>query len=190
MVYRFFRLISRSCFRRYNIHIMRQYRSQNFFTRIIAGTLFVAIGAAITTSAQTPTPTPTHANILRGEYGRFRANNDVLSYDLDIRIDPDKKTVVGKNTIRFKTLKEYSEATGQDRHSVLVDYNVFQKVAPPEGDPRTLYKPADFDFTLRPGSAAVDAGVRLPGVNDDATGRAPDLGALEIGRPSPQYGPR
>ena len=45
---------------------------------------------------------------------------------------------------------------------MLVDYDVFVKVAPPGPDPRTLYKPADFDFQLRPGSAAVDAGVRLP----------------------------
>jgi hypothetical protein len=91
---------------------------------------------------------------------------------------------------RFKTLKEYREATGQDRHSVVVDYDVFQKVTPPGPDPRTLYKPADFDFQLRPGSAAVDAGVRLPNINDDATGSAPDLGALEVGRPVPHYGPR
>ena len=91
---------------------------------------------------------------------------------------------------RFKTLKEFSEATGQDRHSVMVDYDVFQKVSPPGPDPRTLYKPADFDFQLRPGSSPVDAGVRLTGVNDDFTGRAPDLGALESGRPVPHYGPR
>ena len=91
---------------------------------------------------------------------------------------------------RFKTLKEYSEATGQDRHSVIIDYDVFQKVTPPGPDLRTLYKPADFDFQLRPGSAAVDAAVRLTGVNDDFTGRAPDLGALEVGRPVPHYGPR
>jgi hypothetical protein len=95
-----------------------------------------------------------------------------------------------RQTRRFKTLKEFSEATGQDKHSVLVDYNVFQKVTPPGPDPRTLYKPADFDFQLRPGSAAVDAGVRLPNVNDDLTGRAPDLGAYEVGRPVPHYGPR
>jgi hypothetical protein len=91
---------------------------------------------------------------------------------------------------RFKTLREYSEATGQDRHSVTVDYDVFEKVSPPGADPRTLYKPADFDFQLRPASAPVDAGLRLPGVNDDFTGSAPDLGALEIGRPVPHYGPR
>jgi hypothetical protein len=96
-----------------------------------------------------------------------------------------------RETRRFKTLKEFSEATGQDRHSVVVDFDVFQKVSQPDpNDPRKLYKPADFDFQLRPGSAAVDAGVRLPNVNDDFTGRAPDLGAYEVGRPEPHYGPR
>jgi hypothetical protein len=91
---------------------------------------------------------------------------------------------------RFRTLEEYSKATGQDRHSVLVDYDVFVKVAPSGADPRTLYRPADFDFRLRPGSAAVDAGIRLPGVNDHASGRAPDLGAYELGQAVPHYGPR
>jgi hypothetical protein len=95
-----------------------------------------------------------------------------------------------RETRRFKTLKEYAEATGQDRHSVSVDYDVFQNVTPPGPNPRTLYKTSDFDFQLKPGSAAVDAGVRLPGINDDFTGRAPDLGALEVGRPVPHYGPR
>ena len=95
-----------------------------------------------------------------------------------------------RETRRFKTLKEFSEATGQDRHSVLVDYDIFQKVTPPGPEPRTVYKPADFNFQLRPGSAAVDAGVRLPGINDDFTGAAPDLGAYEAGRPDPHYGPR
>jgi hypothetical protein len=91
---------------------------------------------------------------------------------------------------RFKSLDEYSAATGQDTHSVLIDYDVFVKVSPPGPDPTTLYKPSDFDFQLRPGSAAVDAGVRLPGVNDDFMGRAPDLGAYESSRPVPHYGPR
>ena len=57
---------------------------------------------------QTPTApkAPTRADILRGEYGRYRANNDLLFYDLDIRVDPEKKFVSGKNTIRFKMLKD------------------------------------------------------------------------------------
>ena len=57
-------------------------------------------------------------------------------------------------------------------------------------DPRKIYRPEDFDFRLRPGSSPIDAGVRLPGVNDDFTGRAPDLGAYEMGQPTPHYGPR
>jgi len=92
---------------------------------------------------------------------------------------------------RFKTLKEYSDATGQEKHSVLVEYDVFSNVTMPDKtDPQRLYKPDGLDFRLRPGSAAVDAGVALPSINDDFTGRAPDIGAYETGRPVPQYGPR
>src|ERR1051326_7766626 len=58
--------------------------------------------------AQTPSQqtAPSRANILRGEYGPWRANNDLLSYDLDIRVDPEKKFISRKNTIRFKMLKD------------------------------------------------------------------------------------
>jgi aminopeptidase N len=48
----------------------------------------------------------THADLLRGEYGCFRANNDLLSYALDLRIDPVAKTIAGKNTIRFRMLSD------------------------------------------------------------------------------------
>ena len=37
--------------------------------------------------------------MLRGEYGRYRANNDLLHYDLDVRVDPEKKWISGKNTV-------------------------------------------------------------------------------------------
>jgi aminopeptidase N len=49
---------------------------------------------------------PTRADILRGEYGRYRGNNDLLSYHLDVRIDPAAKTIAGKNTIRFRMLSD------------------------------------------------------------------------------------
>jgi len=51
-------------------------------------------------------PAAQRANILRGEYGPYRANNDLLSYHLDVRVDPDAKTIAGKNTIRFKMLRD------------------------------------------------------------------------------------
>lgn len=68
----------------------------------------LALIAVVTlTAAQSPTPqTPSRADILRAEYSQWRANNDLLSYDLDLRVDPDKKFISGKNTIRFKMLKE------------------------------------------------------------------------------------
>ncbi len=91
----------------------------------------------------------------------------------------------------FRSLQEYSEATKQEQHSVLVDYDIFLKARMPDkSDPQRLYNPEDFDFRLKPGSRAVDAGVILPTINDDFTGRAPDLGAYEGDRPPTQYGPR
>src|SRR6185295_15493023 len=56
-------------------------------------------------AAQGPPPV-TRADILRGDYGRYRANNDLLSYHQDIRVDPEKKFISGKNSIRFKMLKD------------------------------------------------------------------------------------
>jgi aminopeptidase N len=50
--------------------------------------------------------TPTRANLLRGEYGPYRANNDLLYYHLDVRVDPEKQTISGKNLIRFRMLKD------------------------------------------------------------------------------------
>ena len=51
---------------------------------------------------------PTQADILRGAYGRYRSNNDLLSYDLEVRVDPVRKHISGTNTIRFRMLREDS----------------------------------------------------------------------------------
>ena len=55
---------------------------------------------------------------------------------------------------------------------------------------RAVYHAIDLNFRLKPGSKAVDAAVRLPTVNEDFAGSAPDLGALEVGKAEPVYGPR
>ena len=97
-------------------------------------------------------------------------------------------------TRSFATLAEYSAATSQDRNSVLLDYDVFMNVAKLNAQDaatvQKLYDARDFDFRLRPGSAAVDRGTPLPTVTDGFTGKAPDLGALEIATVTPRYGPR
>jgi hypothetical protein len=46
------------------------------------------------------------------------------------------------------------------------------------------------DFRLRAKSAAIDAGMVLPTINDGFAGKAPDLGAYEFGQTLPDYGPR
>ena len=71
--------------------------------------LALSLLLATTQAAQDPPPAdrpPTRADMLRGEYGRYRANNDLLSYHLDIRVDPGKKTIAGRNAIRFRMLKD------------------------------------------------------------------------------------
>src|SRR5436190_17624184 len=76
--------------------------------------IFVTVTTVITAgpSAQTagpapaPQAAPSRASILRGEYGRYRANNDLLYYHLDVKVDPVAKTIAGQNTIRFKMLQD------------------------------------------------------------------------------------
>ena len=75
-----------------------------------------------------------------------------------------------------------------------VDYDVFVNVrrldAQDAASVQKLYTADEFDFRLKPRSAAVDKGVLLPRVTDGFAGRAPDLGALEVRQPMPHYGPR
>ena len=72
-----------------------------------------------------------------------------------------------------------------------MDYDVFENLqAPDAGKPHAIYHARDLNFRLKAGGKAVDAGIRLPNVNDDFTGKMPDLGAYELGRPIPAYGPR
>jgi hypothetical protein len=62
----------------------------------------------------------------------------------------------------------------------------------------TVAVPAKFEWfmavpptlMLHAESNAVDAGMKLPNINDDYTGERPDLGALERGRDAPAYGVR
>src|SRR5579864_6150627 len=135
----------------------------------------------------------TFTNYTNSDYNGFRPNPKAEhsfewnSPPLEIPAD-FKNKVVNRN---FKTLKEFREATGQEQHSVLLDYDTFVNVKMPDmSDPQRVYSAEHFDFRLKPGSAAVDAGVVLPNITDDFTGRAPDLGALELDRPIPHYGPR
>ena len=84
------------------------------------GLLCLLSGGLACLRAQAPQApaTPSRADILRGEYGPYRANNDLLFYHLDIRVDPEKKFISGKNTIRFKMLSDATRIQ-LDLHSAL-----------------------------------------------------------------------
>jgi aminopeptidase N len=74
----------------------------------LSSPLFAQTSQPAATSTPPP-PTaaePSHADLLRGSYGPYRANNDLLFYRLELRVDPEKKFINGTNTIRFKMLEE------------------------------------------------------------------------------------
>jgi aminopeptidase N len=68
--------------------------------------LSVCLGWAVAELRAQGSSAPTHADILRGEYGRYRANNDLLYYHLDVRVDPGTKYLRGSTLVRFKMLKD------------------------------------------------------------------------------------
>ena len=135
----------------------------------------------------------TFTNYSSSDYNGWRPNPEAPyafawnSPNLDSPPTFDSSSLIKR---QYRTLADFQQGSSQEQHGVQVDYSTFQNVvAPDPSDPQHLYAPEDFDFRLRAGSAAVDRGEILPNINDDFTGNAPDLGALEFGRPVPHYGP-
>ncbi len=80
----------------------------NAFIHRVGVTLVVAFSlpsARGQVATEKTSHTVSEADRLRGEYGPYRANNDVRYYHLDVRVDPDHQMLSGKNTIRFKMLE-------------------------------------------------------------------------------------
>jgi hypothetical protein len=135
----------------------------------------------------------TYTNYSSSDYNGFMPNKDSeFAYQwnsppLDVAADYKNPTIKRS----FKTLDQYSKATGQDRNSLEIDYGVFRNAAPPDfSNPTRVVRHDEVDLRLREDSAAVDAGVVLPNITDGYTGKAPDLGAYELGTELPHYGPR
>ena len=142
----------------------------------------------------------TNTNYTSSDYNGFRVNpgadvafqwssppSSILSLD---PADPSVKL----ETRRFATFDDYVRGTRQDQHSITLDYDIFVNV--PRLDAKDLatvqrvYDAAKLDFRLKPGAAAIDRGMALANITEGFSGKAPDLGALEAGQPSPTYGPR
>lgn len=127
------------------------------------------------------------------DYNGYRPNAGDEQF---IRIGPSggamrDYSVSRRDALEFRTLSALTASTGLDTHSILVDYDDFVKLAPPDPDtPHAVYHAVDIDFRPSPSGRSADAGARIPNVNDDFRGAAPDLGAIEAGDPLPVYGPR
>ena len=89
-------------------------------------------------------------DVLQGDYGRYRANNDLLYYHLDVRVEPEKKFLSGVNTIRFKMLQDDNRIQ-IDLHSALnIDKIIYEnKELKYTRESRATY--IDFPQTLRKG---------------------------------------
>jgi aminopeptidase N len=95
----------------------------------------------------------------------------------------------------LRHLKSLNQASGLETHGITVDYDVFENLQKPiqaakSDKPSPVYYGVDLNFKLNPNGKAVDAGVIIPNVNDNFRGKAPDLGALELGSPAVIYGAR
>jgi hypothetical protein len=127
------------------------------------------------------------------DYNGYRPNRGVK--DQYAFLGPRKGQRLYEPTIdnwqMFGSLSDLRAATGQETHSVEVDFDIFEKMTPPDpGQRHAVYHAMDLNFSLKPSSKAVDAGVVIPTVNEVFEGKAPDLGALEVGARAPHYGPR
>lgn len=72
-------------------------------------TIPVAIARAQTTSPTSETKVSlalSGGDRVLGGYGPYRANNDLLHYDLHVRVDPIRQFLSGMNAIRFRMLED------------------------------------------------------------------------------------
>jgi MYXO-CTERM domain-containing protein len=88
---------------------------------------------------------------------------------------------------RFSSVATMQSST-TEAHGIQVDMSIF---AGPVTFPSSPFPPGPApDLRLAGGSAAVDKGLAIAGINDGFAGTGPDLGAYEAGDVLPVYGPR
>ncbi len=84
--------------------LLAEDQSEDSGMRVILRRLWWMVCLTIPVAAISQTHHFTHADTLRGSYGPYRANNDLLFYDLRVRVDTADRSITGKNSIRFRML--------------------------------------------------------------------------------------
>ncbi len=119
--------------------------------------------------------------------GIFMISDRNGARDIDAAAYPGSRYVRGEG-LRIP-IESIRKTAGTLEHYRAVDpANLFSKVLPAMHEWRVeTERPV---MLLKEGSNAIDAGTILPTITDGFTGKAPDLGAHEFGKPAPHYGPR
>ncbi len=102
-------------------------------------------------NAPSPEP-PSRFDVLRGAYGPYRSNNDLLYYHLDVKVDPTAKSIAGKNTIRFRMTEDGRRIQLDLTETLHIDKIVLEGAREPlhyTRDTGALF--IDFPRTLRKG---------------------------------------
>jgi hypothetical protein len=95
------------------------------------------------------------------------------------------------NGRRYESIEAAAKDAPVYRHAIRVNpEGLFASRLVAPSDAKVRRDPMKNDLRLAPQASAVDAGAILQGVNDTFRGKAPDLGAYELGEPLPHYGPR
>lgn len=125
--------------------------------KVLSLILLILLAVVSVTAQRTaPNQAPTRANILRGEYGQYRANNDLLYYYLDVRVDPEKKFLKGTTTARFKMLKEDSRIQLDLHDALKVDGIVYNEWDPKPRSAGSSRLREELKFTREAGALFID----------------------------------
>ncbi|MBA3707857.1 MAG: hypothetical protein H0W83_03430 [Planctomycetes bacterium] len=133
-------------------------------------------------------------NLFVGTEGRpFNLDTPQRGCDLDYDgIAGGSGNVVLKfDNVKYATWEEVRAKSPVEKHVVVLDpATLFASGLMPPANAADEHTERELDYSLTAGTAAIDAGEVLPGMNDGFAGKAPDLGAREVGSPAPHYGPR
>lgn len=109
-------------------------------------------------------------NVFAGtQYALYKVNPVMLDFDWDALHTTDPVRFVKWEGTNHADLAALQSAEGKEMNGLET--------------PPMLAGPAGGDFTPQAGSALVDRGLILPGINDSFQGSAPDIGAVEYGTP-------
>ena len=113
-------------------------------------------------------------------------------FDYNAYVAQDARKFANWNEKKYDTLEAFRKGTAQEQHGMMLSEfaGVFAQSVVLPTDPKTIEPISRNAPALTENSPVVDKGEVIPNINEDFRGRAPDIGAWELGGKIPHYGPR